>query len=48
MSDISKFLGNKELLKKFDEYMRGRTIMRYKGEDFIYEQDWQRFIKTPL
>lgn len=45
--DIKKLVG-KKIFKKFDDFMYGKTVMRYKGEDFICVTDWQQFIRIPL
>ncbi len=47
ISDIGKLVVD-EIFKKFEDFMYGKTVMRYKGEDFIYVSDWQQFIRIPL
>jgi len=44
MSDIEKELG-KEEYKRFCDWYYGQTGMSYKGEPFVYEWDYERFLE---
>jgi len=44
VSNIQEVLGLKRFTE-FEKWIFGQTVMRYKGEDLIYQDDFIRFLK---
>ena len=44
ISNIKEVL-NPKRFEQLEKWILGQTVMRYKGEDLVYEYDLERFLK---